>query len=111
VSAREDRERGREAPPQRMAETNPPTVPMVDYSFTLQAIMEMQKSVGKLTEAVESLKEQTRGHGHKLDQIGKDVHAAKVVIGVVGSLILVAAGFLGWIINTLFQYLSTHPVK
>jgi len=108
VSAREDRERGREAPPQRMAETNPPTIPMVDYSFTLQAVMDMQKSVGKLTEAVESLKDQSKRQSDKLDQIGKDVHAAKVVVSVVCGLIIVAASLLGWVITT---YISAHPAR
>jgi len=64
--------------------------------------------MGKLTEAVESLKEQSKEHGIHLRQIGNDVHAAKVVVGVVGTLILLSTGFIGWIVTT---YIAAHPAK
>src|ERR1700676_2505709 len=80
-------------------------VPSGDYSYVLEIVMKMQDTLGQLKEAVGSLKEQSKHQGDKLDQIGKDVHAAKVVVGVVGGLFLLIAGFIGWLINT---YISTH---
>jgi F0F1-type ATP synthase assembly protein I len=69
--------------------------------------MRMQESVGRLTEAVTSLKDQSKSHGDKLENIGKDVHAAKVVISVVGGLIVLVGAICAWLINT---YISTqHP--
>jgi hypothetical protein len=65
--------------------------------------MEIQKAVGKLTEAVESLKTQSQRHDDKLDQIGKDVHAAKIV----GGVIVLVGGLLGWIIHELLPVLSS----
>ena len=98
------------ATPSKFPDIPPPpqAFPSGDYSYILEIVMGMQASVGKLMEAVEALKDQSKEHGSELRQIGKDVHAAKVVASVVGALILLAAGFLGWIVNT---YIATHPAK
>ena len=103
--AREARDRSAETTPSRMAETTPPGPPP-DYGVhMMHSILEMQRALGGLENAVKNLDNQSKEDGNKLDQIGKDVHAAKVVIGVVGTLIILAAGFLGWAITT---YLSAH---
>lgn len=104
MSPREDR--GREGPPQRMAETNPPAYPSGDYSYVLEIVMRMQDTLGQLKEAVGSLKEQSKHHGDKLDQIGKDVHAAKIAVGVATAIIVGVFGLIGWIVTT---YISAHP--
>jgi hypothetical protein len=93
--------------PTSFAETTP-TLPTGDYSYVLEIVMRMQESMGRLTEAVSSLKDQSKSHGEKLDSIGKDVHAAKVVISVVGGLIILIGGGIAWLVNT---YISTHPAK
>jgi hypothetical protein len=93
--------------PTSFPDTNPP-LPSGDYSYVLEIVMRMQESVGRLTEAVASLKETSKSHGEKLDGIGKDVHAAKVVISVVGGLIVVVGGICAWLINT---YISTLHAK
>jgi hypothetical protein len=106
MSARESREGG-QTPPQRMAETTPPAYPSGDYSYVLEIVMKMQDTLGQLKEAVGSLKEQSKHHGEKLEQIGKDIHAAKVV----GWVIAGVAGLLGWVFHELLQYLSLYPLK
>jgi hypothetical protein len=93
--------------PTSFPETTPP-LPSGDYSYVLEIVMRMQESVGRLSEAVSSLKDQSRAHGEKLDNIGKDVHAAKVVVSVLGGLILLVGGAIAWLVNT---YISTHPAK
>ena len=82
--------------------------PSGDYSYILEIVMGMQNSVGKMAEAIQTLKDRSKDHGNELHQIGKDVHAAKVVVGVVGVLIIAGAAFLGWIITT---YISAYPAK
>jgi hypothetical protein len=101
----------RSATPNRIVDTTPP-LPSGDYSYTLEIVMKMQESMGKLSEAVESLKSQSHIHGEKLDLIGKDVHAAKVVISVVGGLIVLAVGAL-WVLAraALDFYIAAHPAK
>ena|ERR1700719_3319309 len=98
MTSREEKERGsREGPPQRFGETNP-QFPGQNYDFTLQAVFEMQKTVGILTEAVNTLKDQFKHHDEKLDKIGNDVHAAKVVLKIVGAAIVAFFAFCGWMI-------------
>src|ERR1035441_5770978 len=94
----------------------PPPYPSPSHDFTLQAVMHMQETVGKLVEAVESLKDQSKERDRKLDDIvseihslGKDVHAAKAigrtllwVIGAVGAL-------LGIVIGAYLQGRFSHP--
>src|SRR5450755_4247926 len=68
----------RTGPPTKFAETTPPQLyPSGDYSYVLEIVMAMQNTVGGLKEAVESLKQQSGKHSEKLDDIGKDIHAAK----------------------------------
>ncbi len=99
-------------PPARAPETTPPPYPSGDYSYTLEIVMRMQESIGRLSEAVENLKKQSERQGDKLDLIGKDVHAAKVVISVVGGLIVLAAGALWVLVKTALSfYMSNHPLK
>jgi hypothetical protein len=83
----------------------PDTDPSGNYSF-LEIVMSMQNMLGRVCEAVESLKTQAKHHDDKLDQIGKDVHAAKVVVGVLVGIVLAGAALVGWIVTT---YISAHP--
>ena len=85
-----------------------PTLPTGDYSYVLEIVMRMQESVGRLTEAVNSRKDQSKTQGEKLDNIGKDVHAFKVAVNVIGGLIVLVGGVIAWLVNT---YISTHPAK
>jgi hypothetical protein len=109
MTPKEDQGRGRGTTPARMGQTTPPVYPSGDYTYVLEIVMGMQGTMRKLTEAVESLKAQSKTQGEKVDQIGKDMHAAKVVVGFIGGSIVVTAGFLGWAINAFLQYLSSHP--
>jgi hypothetical protein len=56
--------------------------------------MAMQGTLGKLTEAVDSLKEHSKKNNDKLDEVRMDVHAAKAgaktllwIVGIVGTLL------------------------
>lgn len=62
-----------------------------DYAvFTVQTVIEMQKSIGQLHEAVTTLKEQSKQHGEKLDKISHTIYAATAVLLVLGTI----SGFL-----------------
>jgi len=72
--------------------------------------MAMQGVLGRLNEAVDNLKASSKSHGDKLESIGRDVHAAKVVVGVVGGIITLLGIFLGIILKALFDYLLRTQV-
>jgi len=78
--------------------------PSGDYSYTLEIVMQMQVTMGKLLEAVETLKADSKEHRKELKDIGKDIHGAKVgsrwVIGVCVAL----SGALGWIVKAYLDY-------
>jgi hypothetical protein len=85
---------------------NPPSIPLaaLDQSFVLQMMLDLKGSVEGLKGSVDNLKEQSKEHGQEIKLISKDVHAAKVV----GAFIVLTAGFLGFFIKLLVDYLSAH---
>jgi hypothetical protein len=100
-----DKDPQRATTPPQVAQTTPPYAPSSDYSY-LETVMTMHTNLGQLTEAVNSLKDQSKGHGEELKSISKDLHAAKAVIAVFGTLILVVGSIIAWLVQT---YISTHP--
>lgn len=48
--------------------------------------MAIQATLGKLTEAVETLKAQSKEHGQKLERISHTMYAAGAVMTVVGGI-------------------------
>lgn len=67
---------------------------MTDYSLTLQAVMELQKTVGGLTEAVNGLKDRVEKQGEKLERISHRVYAAGVVITILVPILAFLANWL-----------------
>jgi hypothetical protein len=87
--------------------TTPPN-PQADYAVhTVQTVLEMQRTLGGVETAVRHLEDRSKEYGAKLEQIGKDVHAAKIV----GAFIVLVAGFLGFVIHELIPFLTAlkHP--
>ena len=69
--------------------TTPISLPSsgADYSFVLPTLMELQRSIGKLTQAVDTISTELGDQRTKLDSIGKQVYAAIVVLVVVGAIL------------------------
>lgn len=80
------------------------SAPSGDYSYTLEIVMHMKESMGRLLEAVDGLKADSKEVRAELSKVSKDIHAAKVVGGVVGTLIAGAIAFVGWVIDTYLNY-------
>ena len=89
----------------------PPSLPSGDYSYVLEIVMHMQSAMGRLTEAVESLKEQSKDQGKELKTVSSDIHAAKVVVSVVGAIVIALLGLLGWIAKAYLDYLGAAAHK
>lgn len=67
----------------------PPPPTMLDHSFTLQAVMELQKSTGQLTNAVENLVREINKQdaaiqdlNTKVSGLSHKIYAASVVLGI-----------------------------
>ena len=70
---------------------------MMDHSFTLQAIMELQKSVGQLTEAVNTTRSSLDKQGEHLGKIEEKISGIThklYAAGVVLAIGLAVGGFL-----------------
>jgi hypothetical protein len=95
----------RPQPPPDLPETPPPRpYPMTDYSFTLQAIMELQKGVGQLTARIDELVKKADGQGDKLNSISHQLYAAwalLIVFGIIG----------GFLVNHLWDPMTKLLVK
>ncbi len=97
--------------PTQLPQTTPQAYPPSDYSFTLQSIMEMQKTLGQLTQAVTTLTEESKKSSTKLDQISHKIYAAEVVGGL---LVLIIGGALLlfsriWVPVAPLIQLKPHP--
>lgn len=88
-----------------------PHLPSGDYSYTLEVVMGMQKTLGELTQAVKTLTDQVKEHGNKIDGACKDIHAAKVVVGVLGAVTIAIATVLGFVAKAAIDYFSRSPIK
>jgi hypothetical protein len=84
--------------PNRTKQTTPDVLPSTtppaytaggtsDYSFVLPTLMELQREVGKLTQAVSTVSDELKEQRSKLDKISRQVYAAVVVLVVVGAIL------------------------
>jgi hypothetical protein len=73
---------------------------MLDYSFGLQAIMEMQKSVGELNANVNRLIADVKSHGDKLEDIRHQSSFMKGGLAASVFFITAIVAITGWILNT-----------
>jgi hypothetical protein len=89
--------------------TTAPQLPSGDYSYTVELVGSIQHQLGKLTEAVETLKSKMESHGKELAAIGRDVHTAKVVLGIIGGLVTIIATILGIALKAYLDHLWRAP--
>jgi len=83
-----------------------PPQPSGDYSYTLEIVMNMQLGMGKLIEAVDALKADSKEHREALREIDKEIHGAKVSFRVIIGVLLAIVGLIGWGITTYIS--ATH---
>ena len=102
---------GRDRPPVTQQPTVPkdfanvaPQTVMLDHSFTLQAVMELQKSVAELATKTDRLIKDVDGQGTKIDGIGHQISFVKGAIWVIGGLVAIATT----IAVTVYLKIGTH---
>lgn len=72
----------------------------VDHSFTLQAIMEVQRSIGELTGSVNHLKESVDGHGDSLKSLQR-------VVWIATGGFIVGSAVLAFVLDKLWDRVMT----
>jgi hypothetical protein len=87
-------------PPTDFANVPPQQTPMIDHSFTLQAVMELQKSVVQLSTKTERLIQDVDKQGDKLEVVLRQISFVKGATWVLG-------GFIGLIAVAVAFYLRT----
>jgi hypothetical protein len=95
VTARRDKPENLEAPE---PEDKPDVVALgpgqIDHSFTLQAIMTVQRELGGLGAKLDRVIEDNADQGRKLDELRHQVTFVRGAIAVVGIL----AAIVGWLV-------------
>jgi hypothetical protein len=104
------KDKERAVSPPQFADTPPPTYSAPqDYSY-VETIMAIQATLGRLNEAVESLKEQVKTHGSELRIVSNDIHTAKTTVKIVGVILAALIAFAGWAINKgVDAWVASHP--
>lgn len=72
---------------------------MVDHSFTLQSIMEIQKSIGQLTEAVKNLDSSIRQQGDDVRELKEKMSGVTHKLYAAGVLLAIALAIGGFIVD------------
>jgi hypothetical protein len=95
--------------PEDFPVTSPGGYPSGDYSYTVELVGTIQHQLGKLTEAVETLKAISTEHGRKLADISGDIHTAKTTLKIVGGILAAVLAFAGWVGNKAVDaYVESH---
>jgi hypothetical protein len=86
-----------DALPDKLPQTTPPQEYILSdkTGFILQSVLEMQKNIGQLTQAVTTLTDESKKNNIKLDGISHKIYAAEVAGGL---LVLIGGGvfYLFW---------------
>ena len=71
------------------------------------AVMEIQRTLGSLTQSVETLRENQKAMQSDLTDVCQKVKTAQTVLWVVGVGIMGVVALVGWIINNAIAMLPT----
>lgn len=100
-------------PPTGISSTPPPQIqsyPGTEYSFMLQAVLDLQKAVGALTNAVDTLTKDARENASELRRVCQDIHTTKTIMKFCAWAIPVLA-VLHEIWHPLLGFLVSHTTK
>lgn len=77
-------------PPRNFADVPPPQTPMLDHSFTLQAIIQNQQTLGEIKGMIHGIEATIKDQGKKIDRHGTIIATATGAMAV----IIIITGFL-----------------
>lgn len=85
--AMRDKSTAAQTTPGSLPPTTPMTYPSTEHNWTLQTVFELQKSVGQMTQAVNTLTEQQKELARKVDGISHKVYAAIAILVLIGAIL------------------------
>jgi hypothetical protein len=68
---------------------------MIDHSFTLQAVMELQKSVAQLATKTDRLISDVEAHGTKIDDVRGKIRFVQGAVWVIGAIVAMGIALIG----------------
>lgn len=83
----------------------PESAPTRYTGMTESAVIEIYRTLGKVDRAVEELTRQSTDQSKKIDDIGKTVHAGKVLVGAFGIIITALGGVAVFILDKIWNVL------
>jgi len=91
--------------------TTPNPLSALDHSFLLQAIMEVQRSIGQLTQSTTTLTDDAKEHRKQLNRISHiRISHITYSVGVMGTILLAALVFLAnKIADAIVAGYKLHP--
>lgn len=110
MTTRSERDQRSAGTPSSMPEGTPSLASPTDHSFTLQAIMEMQKTVGVLCEKVDRLSTDITGLDGRIETFGDKLDKVRLWQARVSTGGLVVAGLAGlaWTLITFIPWDRVH---
>ena len=84
--------------PGDMPRTPPPVYPGTDYSFVLQSVFEIQRTLGAVEKAISTLTDELKDQGKTLNWI------SRIIWFTAGGIVL-AGGLVGYILDKGFDRL------
>ena len=101
MSTPNNRNQGQDASPPNPDTSTPDRYPLQDHSFTLQLIMELQRSSGQLLEAVNAVNQ-------RLDKLESSMTGVKITMGVSAGILAIVIAVSGFFIDKAWDAISNH---
>jgi len=79
-----------------------------DYSFTLQMIMELQRSVGQVSESVAQIHRETGKIESKINKLESSMSSVKTTITVAGIVLTIIIAISGFFVDKVWDSVANH---
>jgi hypothetical protein len=97
------------APPPTTPSESQAAVGTHDHSFTLQAVLQMQRAFGVVEQKVDRLIEDVGTHADKIDKVRHQVTFVKGALWVIGGLIVFVGALVAWYVTGKLSITFTQP--
>ena len=106
MTSHESGHKGESTTPEGITATSTPTSPQLDHSFTLQAVMELQKSVGELTSTINGVKESINRQERKLESMEEKLSAISHKVYAALAIALLLVTLSGYILDKAWDIVA-----